>query len=51
MNPKYDAIIVGAGHNGVVTAAYLARAGRKVLIVPFLLACRDVSKPVDLCRN
>src|SRR3954469_7091201 len=31
--PKYDAIIVGGGHNGLVTAAYLARAGRKVLVL------------------
>ena len=29
----YDAVIVGAGHNGLVTAAYLARAGRKVLVL------------------
>lgn len=29
----YDAIIVGAGHNGLVTAAYLARAGKKVLVL------------------
>jgi phytoene dehydrogenase-like protein len=29
----YDAIIVGAGHNGLVCAAYLARAGRKVLVL------------------
>jgi phytoene dehydrogenase-like protein len=29
----YDAIILGAGHNGLVTAAYLARAGRKVLVL------------------
>jgi phytoene dehydrogenase-like protein len=29
----YDAIIVGAGHNGLVTAAYLAKAGRKVLVL------------------
>src|SRR4051812_45724924 len=30
---RYDSIIVGGGHNGLVTAAYLARAGRKVLVL------------------
>ena len=29
----YDAIIIGGGHNGLVTAAYLAGAGRKVLVL------------------
>jgi phytoene dehydrogenase-like protein len=31
--PRYDAVVVGAGHNGLVAGAYLARAGRRVLIL------------------
>ena len=29
----YDAIVVGGGHNGLVCAAYLAKAGRSVLVL------------------
>jgi len=33
MLDNYDAIIIGAGHNGLVTAAFLAKAGKKVLVL------------------
>jgi phytoene dehydrogenase-like protein len=33
MTGRYDAIIIGAGHNGLVTACYLARARWKVLVL------------------
>ncbi len=33
MSGRYDAIIIGGGHNGLVTACYLGRAGWKVLVL------------------
>ncbi len=33
MTDKYDAIVVGAGHNGLVCAALLAKAGKSVLVL------------------
>ena len=32
-NNHYDTVIVGAGHNGLVNAAYLAKAGKRVLVL------------------
>ncbi len=30
---QFDAIIIGAGHNGLVAAGYQARAGKRVLVL------------------
>ena len=30
---NYDAIVIGGGHNGLTAAAYLGRAGKKVLVL------------------
>lgn len=32
-NQKYDVIVIGGGHNGLVNAAYLARAGKRTIVL------------------
>lgn len=45
---SYDAIIIGGGHNGLVTAAYLAKVGKRVLVVErrSLLGGCSVTEPL-----
>ena len=33
MSTKYDAIVIGAGHNGLTCACYLAKVGLEVLVL------------------
>ncbi len=33
MTRRYDAVIIGGGHNGLISAAYLARAGQRTLVL------------------
>jgi phytoene dehydrogenase-like protein len=33
MTKRYDAVVIGGGHNGLITAAYLAKAGTSVVVL------------------
>ncbi|MDH3745509.1 MAG: NAD(P)/FAD-dependent oxidoreductase [Acidobacteriota bacterium] len=46
---RYDAVIIGGGHNGLVCAAYLARAGRRVLVLERRHVLGGASVTEELC--
>jgi phytoene dehydrogenase-like protein len=48
MTKRSDAIIIGAGHNGLVCAAYLARAGLNVLLLESASSAGGMSAPRTL---
>lgn len=50
-NPHYDAIVLGSGPNELVCAAYLAKAGRKVLVVERRGALGGVTSFQDIGGN
>src|SRR5262245_12110675 len=51
MAVRYDIVAMGAGHNGLVAAAYLAKAGKKVLVLERLafpgggVVTREINTP------
>ena len=45
---RFDVVIIGGGHNGLVAAAYLARAGRRVRVLERLRDSPD--QRVDAVR-
>jgi phytoene dehydrogenase-like protein len=51
MKQQYDAIVVGAGHNGLVTATYLSRAGWDTLVLERNESVGGTVRSVELARE
>ncbi len=51
MTDRTDAIIIGAGHNGLVCAAYLARAGMNVLVLESADSAGGMAAPRSIGEN
>jgi phytoene dehydrogenase-like protein len=47
----YDAIVIGAGHNGLVTAAYLSKAGRRVVVLERRDRVGGILDTVDVAKG
>lgn len=47
----YDVIVIGAGHNGLVCAAYLAKAGRRVLVAEAGDQVGGAARNVEIARG
>ena len=45
MSNNYDAIVIGGGHNGLVSAAYLARSGARTLVLESRGALGGAAQP------
>ena len=51
MTERIDALIIGAGHNGLVCAAYLARAGMRVVCLESSDTAGGMSAPRTLAEH